>query len=102
MMTQPDPDITIMPPTVKQAGDPRGQDATWTLLPPSPEVCSQCAKDHEPDVPHDQRSLYYQFAFRAETGRWPTWNDAMAHCTEETQIRWRIALRHYGVEIGDA
>ena len=101
MMTQPDPDITIMPPTVKQAGDPRGQDATWTLLPPPPDVCSQCARYHEPDEPHDQQSIYWQYAFLAEHDRWPTWNDAMAHCTPEVQARWREVLREHGVEMGD-
>jgi len=92
-------EIHEFPPTIKQAGDPRGQDATWALMPPPPDVCSQCARDHEPDMPHNQQSLHYQYAFYAEHDRWPTWDDAMAHCTPEVQALWRKALREHGVEI---
>lgn len=99
-MSDSDPGVTVLPPTIKQAGDPR-KDATWTMLPPSPDVCSQCACDHEPEIPHNQQSLHYQYAFYAEHDRWPTWADAMAHCDEETQRSWRAALRGHGVEVPD-
>jgi len=92
-------DEVILPPTVKQAGDPRGKQATWTLMPLGPEVCQQCGRDHEPDAPHDAWSLYFQYSFYAEYDRWPTWADAMAHCDEETQQRWTHALRAHGVEV---
>lgn len=91
--------VTVFPPTIKQAGDPRGQDTTWTLMPQPPGVCSQCGVDHEPDVPHNQQSLAYQYTFYAEHNRWPTWDDAIAHCTPETQELWREALRERGVQI---
>lgn len=94
-----EPEVTVFPPTVKQLGDPRGQQATWTLMPTAPGVCSQCAVDHEPEIPHNQQSLHYQYAFYAEHGRWPTWNDAMAHCTPELQEMWREALRERGVDL---
>jgi hypothetical protein len=86
----------IRPPTVKQLGDPR-KDATWTLLPPAPGVCQQCARDHEPGMPHDAQSLYYQYHFHAEHDRWPTWADALAHCTPEVREEWTRALRNHGV-----
>lgn len=86
-----EPSDTVFPPTVKQAGDPR-KDATWTLLPARPGVCSQCAVDHEPEEPHNRDSLHYQYTFYAEHDRWPTWDDAMAHCTSEVQQMWRDAL----------
>lgn len=93
-----EPKVTVFPPTIKQAGDPR-KDATWTLMPSSPELCSQCARDHDPSVPHDQQSLHYQYAFYSEHDRWPTWADAMAHCDEEVkQVTIRV-LRENGVEV---
>lgn len=88
--------FVVKPPTVKQTGDPR-KDATWSLLPASPGVCSQCARDHHPDQPHDAQSLRYHYAFYAEHGRWPNWGDALAHCTEGVQQAWRDALREKGV-----
>lgn len=89
------------PPTVKQLGDPR-KDATWTLMPPAPDVCQQCAVDHDPDVPHNAQSMYYQYAFYSEHGRWPTWRDAMAHCSEGVQKAWAAALAAHGVTDLDA
>ena len=90
------PRVIIKPPTVKQMGDPR-KEATWTMLPQPPGVCSQCGRDHEPDEPHDQQALAYQYAFYAEHERWPTWGDAMAHCTPDLQELWRAALLRRGV-----
>lgn len=50
------------------------------LLPPKPDVCQECAVNHEPHLMHDNRSLYYQMQFYAKHNRWPTWDDAMSHC----------------------
>jgi hypothetical protein len=93
--------ITVLPPTVKAAGDPRGKQATWTLMPvdTSDGKCSQCARHHDPGVPHDQQSLAYQYAFYAEHCRWPTWADAMAHCAPDVQDAWKRELRKRGVDI---
>ena len=93
------PETTVFPPTVRQAGDPRDTTSTWTLLPPPMGVCSQCAKDHDPDEPHDAQSLHYQYAFYAEHQRWPNWHDAMAHCDPETRMNWIDALREHGVQL---
>lgn len=69
------------------------------LLPPAPDVCQTCAVKHEPEQPHNQQSLYYQVAFHAKYGRWPTWDDALAHVEPDIQRFWRAALRKRGVEI---
>ena len=69
------------------------------LLPPAPDVCQECAVKHDPKMPHDQQSLYYQYAFYARHGRWPTWADAMDHCTEEVKSVWTEALKELGVEV---
>ena len=68
---------------------------TLTLLPPSPDVCQTCASDHEPEEPHNQRSLFYQYSFMAEHGRWPVWADALAHCSEEMREMWIVELRKW-------
>ncbi len=64
------------------------------LLPPAADVCQKCARKHEPELPHDQQSMFWQYWFyRSVNGeRWPTWDDAMAHCTIETQAKWKQAL----------
>lgn len=93
------PQVHIVPPTVKQARDPR-KDATWTLMPPAdPTACSQCGRDHDPGWPHDAQSLHYQYAFYSEHDRWPTWEDAMSHCSESMQAQWREALAEHGVKV---
>ena len=68
----------------------------FTLLPPKPDVCQECAVDHDPLLPHNAQSLYYQYSFYAEHGRWPTWKDALAHCEPEMQQFWEEALREKG------
>jgi hypothetical protein len=50
------------------------------ILPPTGDCCQVCGKQHEPSMPHDCQSLVYQFQFRGAQGRWPTWEDAAAHC----------------------
>ncbi len=64
----------------------------FRMLPPPPGTCQWCAVDHEPEAPHNQQSLYYQMKFHAIHGRWPTWTDAMAHCSDELKRLWRKAL----------
>lgn len=70
-----------------------------TLLPCAPDVCQSCAVKHEPGLPHDQQSLYWNYWFYGKNGRWPTWRDAMAHCTPEMQEHWIHALAEHGVEV---
>lgn len=70
------------------------------LMPPAADVCQQCAVDHEPDEPHDQQSLFYQFWFYRQRGQWPSWADAMAHCSPEVQEFWVEQLTSRGVFMG--
>ena len=71
----------------------------FSLLPCKPGVCQECAVDHRPEEPHNQQSLYYQYKFYADNGRWPTWKDALAHCSEELRQLWTEALKEKGVEV---
>lgn len=78
-----------------QRGEPVKPKAL-NLLPPPKGVCQVCATDHPGDQPHNQQSLYYQYAFYGTHGRWPTWRDAMAHCAPEIQEQWQGALAQLG------
>lgn len=63
------------------------------LLPADPATCPVCATKHRTTDPHNARSLYYQYRFYGVRGRWPTWADAVAHCTAEVREYWEQALR---------
>lgn len=65
------------------------------LLPPKPGTCPICAVEHPDDAPHNQQSLYYQYRFYARRSRWPTWADAIAHCTEGVRRAWEDQLREH-------
>jgi len=73
------------------------------MLPSAPGTCQWCATKHEPEHPHNQQSLPYQMRFHAINGRWPTWTDAMKHCSEEMKAQWRKGLveqmRKHGLPI---
>lgn len=70
----------------------------FQLAPPREGSCPVCARypAHPEEFPHDADSMYYQYAFYGEHGRWPTWKDAMAHCTPEMQKLWEDALKAKG------
>lgn len=68
----------------------------FNLMPPAPGKCQTCAVEHALEQPHNAQSLFYQYAFYAEHGRWPTWADAIAHCTSEMQAFWKKALLDIG------
>lgn len=70
-----------------------------TMLPAAPGKCPECATAHPPEQPHNRQSLFYQYRYHQQHGRFPTWSDAMSHCTPETQAAWREALRENGIEI---
>lgn len=62
--------------------------------------CPECAALHESYEPHNRDSLFYQFKFYQEHGRWPTWIDAMAHCSDEIKEFWIRELKALGAKIG--
>lgn len=71
------------------------------LLPPSKGTCPYCGIDHNPLSPHNQESMYYQYRFKNEHGRWPTWADACAHCPEEYKDCVRDVCEKRGAEFGE-
>lgn len=64
-----------------------------------PGTCPECAVKHDPRLPHNRDSLAYQYKFYDKNGRWPTWVDAMAHCSEDVKEQTLAVLREHGVEL---
>ncbi|HRR29660.1 MAG TPA: hypothetical protein P5270_09915 [Victivallales bacterium] len=48
------------------------------MLPAKEGTCEWCATAHDPDQPHNAQSLFFQYRFYNEYGKWPTWTDAMS------------------------
>lgn len=72
----------------------------FMMLGKTPEgACPECAAVHDPAMLHNQQSLAYQYRFYDQNGRWPTWADAMAHCTEDVKEQWAAALKKRGIEV---
>lgn len=67
------------------------------MLGTPPGTCPECAVDHKPEEMHDRRSLPYQYQFLNKTGRWPTWDDALAHCSPEYKKVAEEFLREKGL-----
>ena len=66
------------------------------LLPPAKDTCPICATKHEAEQPHNAQSMYYLYRFYGVRGRWPTWADAVAHCSPEVKEHWERELRSRG------
>ena len=64
-----------------------------------PGTCPECAEVHDATQPHTQQSIAYQYKFYDRHGRWPTWSDAMEHCTDIIKEYWITALREAGIDI---
>lgn len=93
------PKITMPMQTVDmRTGEVTEGTADWHFAKPDTRdgKCPECAVKHEPDQPHNAQSLAYQYDFRARHGRWPTWADAIAHCSPEVQAAWKRALQEQG------
>jgi hypothetical protein len=69
-----------------------------TLLSPSPDKCQECAVAHDPEQAHDANSLHYQYKFKKDHGRWPTWKDAIEHCPETIKDFWITQLKEHGID----
>lgn len=69
---------------------------SFGLMPAAEGTCPDCAVAHDPAMPHNAQSLFYQYRFCGEHNRWPTWADAIAHCSPELQADWKAALQERG------
>jgi hypothetical protein len=69
------------------------------MLPAPPNTCEKCAMKHDANLPHNQESLHWQYWFRGQRGRWPTWRDAMEHCSDDVKRKWVDALARLGIKV---
>lgn len=72
---------------------------TMFLLPAREGTCETCATKHEPDIPHNAQSIFYQMRFQLEHKRSPDWRDAMEHCSEDVRTLWTDHLGRLGVDV---
>lgn len=70
----------------------------WTLMPPAKHLCQTCATDHNPCTTHNPQTMFYQSKRHMDGLEPGTWEDAMAHCDEETKALWREQLTSMGVD----
>lgn len=98
-------DMATIPTTVTtinlETGERTEKPSEWKIMPAPAGTCPDCAVDHEPGFPHNQQSLHYQYTFYGREGRWPTWADAMAHCSDEMKTYWINALSERGIAVKD-
>lgn len=80
-------------------GETTVETVQFRLQPAPPGTCPECATKHEAEQPHNAQSMFYQYAFYGQHGRWPTWADAMQHCSAEIQQHWIKELEKYGISI---
>lgn len=70
----------------------------FRLMPAKAGTCEVCATAHDPELPHNRESLFYQYRFWAEHQRWPNWADALEHCSIDTRAKWFEAMRIAGID----
>lgn len=62
--------------------------------------CPECHSQHDPELPHDALRAAYRLKFHEKHKRFPTWTDAMAHCSDEMKAAWKKALEEqHGVDV---
>ncbi len=64
----------------------------FDILPSPPGTCARCGVKHQAAEPHNAQAMYYLYRFYGEHGRWPTWADAIAHCSITMQGAWIAEL----------
>ena len=58
------------------------------ILPPRPGGCKICGARHRPEEPHEYSSLYYKVKFYGSYRRFPTREDAAAHCPDAVRAAY--------------
>jgi len=83
----------------RKTGKETTTNAKMFMMPAKKGTCEECAVNHRKDQPHDKQSMFYQYKFFNEHGRWPGWADAMAHCDDEVKQMWTTHLRKLGEKV---
>lgn len=63
------------------------------IIPITRGACKICGVCHAPELPHELTSIYYLNWFYQKNKRFPTWEDAMSHCSEKIQEETKEKLR---------
>ena len=71
------------------------------LLDEQAGFCQICRRAHRPDYAHHRDDPEYRRWFYQQNGRWPTWNDAMAHCHPDVQSGLRMWLKRAGQDLDE-
>lgn len=66
---------------------------------PKDGACRICGEIHGRGEAHNRDSLLYQHKFRMNHGRYPTWEDAMEHCSLTVKKRFCERLKRNGIEV---
>jgi hypothetical protein len=61
--------------------------------------CLECGESHEHAWPHNIYSEYYKIKFFKENGREVTWEDAMAHCSDNIKKAVAFEMENYGIRV---
>lgn len=83
----------------RKTGKTTPSKGTMMMMPAKEGTCSECAVEHDPTHPHNAQSMFYQYKFFNEFGRWPDWKDAMKHCPKEIKAHWMEHLEKLGVNV---
>lgn len=83
----------------RRTGKTEPSDVKMMMLPAREGTCAECAIAHDPSAPHNAQSMFYQYKFYNEHGRWPNWKDAMSHCDDQTKQVWTDGLIKAGVDV---
>jgi len=67
------------------------------ILPPPDGHCRICGVKHEPYLAHNAESVFYGVRFKLRYGREGTWEDAIAHCSDEDKESWRRLTQEMGI-----
>lgn len=73
--------------------------SAWQQLPPPADRCQVCAGDHTPEQPHNPDSLFWQTARTIAGESMPTWEEALAHVSDEVHEAWRKGLAEHDVTV---
>lgn len=82
-----------------KTGKVREEKSSMMMLPAKEGTCEECAVAHDPTHPHNAQSMFYQYKFYNEHGRWPNWKDAMKHCDKKMKAFWTKSLTDAGVDV---
>ena len=93
------PHMTKMKVVDMKTGEVTQSVSRGMMLPAKEGTCEWCAVEHKSNLPHDATSMFYQYRFYNENGRWPDWRDALAHCLDKMKEFWKSELKKANIDV---